>query len=235
MKELHYIFDTDNLVCKLDKVLTDTPADIVCIDTFSDLYGGDMNQSNKVRTFLQDYHKLTQKHKCLIMFLHHTGKYKEDAAPNKNNFLGSQGFEAKMRLVIEFKSDIADTDFKHLCIVKGNYLPSTAKKESYVLHLTENMTFENTGDRVPLESLVKATNKDKERYERAKELHVQGFKFEEIAPMIGVKTKGTVSKIINGYEEKYGTSKTLKTEIQEDEQEFELEELHNELIQEEEA
>ena len=230
LRGLQYIFNTVSLVATLDEVLTNTPADIVCIDAFADLYDGEMNQSNKIRTFLQKYHNLAQKHKCLIMFLHHTGKGKEDFAPSKNNFLGSQGFEAKMRLVIEFKSDVADADIKHLCIVKGNYLPSTAKKQSYVLHFTENMTFKNTGERTPLEALVKTSSKDKEKYEKAKELIRDGKTLEEIAPVVGYANKGSVSKFIKGYEKNHGISQPLPTEAQAEKQNFEFKEVDIEVL-----
>jgi len=231
LRGLRYIFDTKNLVNKLDTALTEVPADIVCIDAFSDLFGGNPNLSNEVRTFLQEYHNLAQKHKCLILFLHHTGKRKEESAPSKHNLLGSQGFEAKMRLVMELKSDVVDINLKHLCIVKGNYLPAIEKSESYALRFTENMTFENTDERVPLEALMKATEAGKEKYERIKELRAQRLTFEEIAPMVGYKTKSAVSKFIKGYEEKYGISKPLPTEPQADEQEAGFEELHIEVLQ----
>ncbi len=153
-KGLTFIFDTHNLLERLEKMLSETPVDLIIIDAFSDLYGKSMNDTNQVRTFLNEYSQLAQRYKCLIIFLHHTGKRTDDLAPSKHNLLGSQGFEAKMRLVIELRTDQVEPDKRHLCIVKGNYLSKEYKTESYILHFDENMTFDNTGERRPFEELT---------------------------------------------------------------------------------
>ncbi len=146
LQGLIYIFDTENLLKKLDRMLEEQPVDIVCIDAFGDIYsGGGMNDNNQVRNFLNQYSQLAQKHKCLVIFLHHNGKRTENQAPSKNNLIGSQGFEAKMRLVLDLRCDTVEANIRHLCILKGNYLASDAKNESYKLRFTENMTFEDTG------------------------------------------------------------------------------------------
>jgi RecA-family ATPase len=142
---LEYIFDTENLIARLDNLLAAKPADLVVVDTFVDIYNGPMNENNRVRAFLQEFNQIAQRRECLILFLHHTGKRTEDLVPSKHNAIGSQGFEAKMRLVIELRSDQANSSLKHLCIVKGNYLPAEYKQQSYVLHFDENMNFTNTG------------------------------------------------------------------------------------------
>ena len=217
LEGLRFIFDTENLLQTLDKTLTKQPADIICIDAFTDLYGGRMNESNQVRGFLNDYSQLAQKHKCLVLFLHHCGKRTEELEPSKHNLLGSQAFEAKMRLVMELRSDVLDDNLKHLCIVKGNYLPADAKKESCQLRFTDNMTFINTGERVPLGSLAKAVtdNAEKEKYERAIQLQSQGRTLEEIASVIGYRNRGGVSKLLKRGAEKYDVSEMFPQETQE--------------------
>ena len=155
---LRFVFETENLLQNLDEVLTRYPADLVCIDAFTDIYRKSMIESNQIRCFLQDYSQLGQKHQCLMLFLHHCGKRTEDYMPSKNNLLGSQAFEAKMRLVMELRNDKADNTVKHLCIVKGNYLPADHKNESYCLLFTNNMTFVNTGERIPFEKLIKTAS-----------------------------------------------------------------------------
>ena len=212
---LRFIFDTENLLQTLDELLTDAPADIVCIDAFTDLYGRSMNESNQVRTFLNDYSQLAQKHQCLVMFLHHCGKRTEDGEPSKHNLLGSQAFEAKMRLVMELRNDVSDTGLKHLCIVKGNYLPAEYKKESYQLRFTENMTFINTGERIPFEQLSKVEDAGKQKYELIKMYQTQGYTTREIAEKVGYKSKGSVSKIIQKFENKSTVSLSFPQETEE--------------------
>lgn len=198
---LRFIFDSENLIENLDKRLTEKPADLVVVDAFTDIYGKSMNESNQVRGFLNEYGQLAKKHKCLVIFLHHCGKRTESEPPSKNNLLGSQAFEAKMRLVMELRSDNHDPKIKHLCLVKGNYLPAEYKQESYQLIFTENMTFESTNIRIPFELLKKdQANGDKEKYERIKELQSQGLNYEQIAESIGYKSKGSITKIIAKFE-----------------------------------
>ena len=84
----------------------------------------------------------------------------EDLAPSKNNAVGSQSFEAKMRLMFEFRLDRERDDLRHLCIVKGNYIPAEAKKASYVLRMDENFCFSATGGRRPFELLAKDQPKE---------------------------------------------------------------------------
>lgn len=151
---LDFIIDTDNHLQVLERKLSENPVDLIVIDTFGDLYGKSMNESNQVRSFLNEYSQLAQKYKCLVIVMHHTGKRTDDFAPSKHNLLGSQGFESKMRLVIEFRLDKYETTKRHLCIVKGNYLSSDFKDRSFVLRMDENFSFTNTGERVPFSELA---------------------------------------------------------------------------------
>lgn len=153
-----FLFDTENLINKLQAELESNPVDLIIIDAFSDVFDGkDGNQNAQVRQFLNRFTQIAVKYKCSIGFLHHTGKRTEDLAPSKNNTIGSQGFEAKMRLVIELRIDKNNPDIRHFCVVKGNYLPQEYKSSSIVIRIDENLTFSNTGERVPYEQLNEGT------------------------------------------------------------------------------
>ena len=202
-KGLRFVFDTENLPQTLDAMLTEQKADLVVIDAFSDLYGNAMNEGNKVRVFLNEFNQLAQKHQCLIVFLHHCGKRTEDQAPNKSSIIGSQSFEAKMRLVIELRQDFQEPSYRHLCIVKGNYLPSEYKQESYVLRFDENMIFHETGRRVPFEQLCRPVVNDNDnecKYESLMALMSEGKSQNEAAQLLGM-SKGQASKL----KAKYGS------------------------------
>jgi RecA-family ATPase len=206
LKGLRYIFGNEyELKDKLDEALINKPADIVVIDCFSDGFPADLKDTQRIRAYLNPFQDLAQKHKCLILFLHHTGKRTENTEPNKNNLLSGQGLEAKMRIVFELRADLMHPQFRHLCIVKGNYLPANYKRESFVLLFDEpNFHFTNTGERVPFELLVKNVNteQDKEKYLQAKELTEKGFKQDEIAKIMGYASKGTISKLLTKGTEK---------------------------------
>ena len=160
-RNLIFLVYTTNLFGQLEKLLKANPVDLIIVDTFLDLYSGEMNQANKIRSYLYNYHLLARKYQCLVLLLHHTGKRTEDLPPSKNNLLGSQGFEAMMRLVLELRTDRDNTDLRHLCIVKANYLPKEYKESSYVLRFDSNMLFEDTGVRMPFENLT-SSHKDRE-------------------------------------------------------------------------
>jgi RecA-family ATPase len=204
LQELSFIFEYDDLIQKLDKSLEIKPADLVIFDCFADMFGGDLKDTPKLRTFLNPYQQLSVKHSCFMLFLHHTSKRTEDLAPSKNNLLSGQGFESKMRLVMELRADPMNVHHRHLCIVKGNYLPANMKKESYVLEFHEScFTFSFTGERTPFEFLVKQ-NEDpsKGKYEQAKELKERGYTHDQIAEQLGFGSKGTISKLFTKGEQK---------------------------------
>lgn len=198
---LVYIFETDNLVARLDDELTAKPADLVIIDAFADIFDGQLYETNRVRTFLNEYSQLAQRHGCLVIFLHHTNKRSDNLEPSKHNALGSQGFEAKMRLMIELKSNTQSINKKHLCVVKGNYLSQFFKTHSFDIQFTENLTFNSLDTRTHYELL----NKDSEskelinaEYNEIKDLKDMGMTHEEVGLKLGI-SKSTVSKRTTRY------------------------------------
>lgn len=154
LNNIRYVFDPSKLLKKLDKMLTNEPADCIIIDAFGDIYGGEINQVNKVREFMNKYSQIVEKHNTAIIFIHHNGKRTEGLPPSKNNMIGSQGIEGKARQVIELRKDPLNSQFRHLCIVKGNYIPEEEKQSSYKLKFNEDLSFENTNERVDFDSLI---------------------------------------------------------------------------------
>lgn len=198
---LRFIFNTEDLLKKLDLLLSEHTYDLVILDAFSDLFQGALNENNKVRGFLQEYHDLAQRHGCLVMFLHHTGKRTEALMPSKHNSIGSQGFEAKMRLMMELRSDLHNPRLRHLCVVKGNYLPSEWKQKSIVLHFSENLNFTNTGQREEFHRLRQIEPDAKsieleDKYGRAMDLMAEGKSYREIAEILGYKSKSSVVNLM---------------------------------------
>lgn len=154
VKNIRFLFDSNELADKLEEELGEEPVDLAVIDAYSDVFRGDMNQAASVRGFLTKFSEMANRHECLMIFLHHSGKGRQNSVPGKDNILGSQGFESKMRLVAELRADSNDGNLRHLCIVKGNYIKVDEKHKSFALRLNENMTFDNTGDRIPFDDLV---------------------------------------------------------------------------------
>lgn len=130
-----FLFSTESHIKSLDEYLKETKVDLVVLDTWTDLFSGDLNQSNKVRNSFEAYNELSRKYECAFVFVHHQGKRTEENAPSKNNLLGSQGIEAKMRSVIELRRDAGNR--RLLTITKGNYSKDSIKGKSLVLELEE--------------------------------------------------------------------------------------------------
>ncbi|MFD1316175.1 AAA family ATPase [Namhaeicola litoreus] len=190
-ENIKFVFNTENLLGTLATLLEQEPVDLIVIDAYSDVFTGQGNDSSQVRSFLNQYSQLAQKYKCLIIFLHHTGKRTEDLTPSKNNLLGSQGFEAKMRLVLELRLDREDPNKRHLCVVKGNYLPQEFKQKSYVLIFDKNQCFTMTNEKVPFENLA---NHDKTVIKnRIIALKKEGKTQNQIAKELGI-SQPTVSR-----------------------------------------
>ena len=188
---LRFVFDSDNIITKLDNMLSARAADLVIVDAFSDIYTGSLNENNQVRGFLQEFHDIAQRHQCLILFLHHTGKRTESLTPSKHNAIGSQGFEAKMRLLIELRKDPRQgcEHLRHLCIVKGNYLAPTFKNASFELRFSPHLNYFPTGNRVPFEELRERTDDDLrmgEQIAEALNLQQSGLSLRQISKQLGI-------------------------------------------------
>ena len=197
---LDFIFEVDNLVDNLDKMLEERPRDLVIVDAFADLYTGPMNENNRVRSFLNSFSQLAVKHSVLIIFLHHTGKRTESLAPSKHNAIGSQGFEAKMRLMMELRPDPERYDIRHLCIVKGNYLSDEYKHDSFELRFTDSLNFEPTGERVPFAALRERNDDMDEKVLLAQEMRNEGKTLQEIADALGYKNRSSISLMLKKFE-----------------------------------
>jgi archaellum biogenesis ATPase FlaH len=214
LTNVRYIFNTKDLVKNLNKMLEESPADCIIIDALGDIYGGQLNQMNEVRNFFNDYFSIVDKHNCLVIFLHHTGKRTEALPPSKNNLIGSQGIEGKARQVIEIRKDPHNSQHRHLCIVKGNYLPEGMKTHSYKLKFNDNLTFDNTGDRVEFDQLVISPDDKKQDREELAERIIElvedeGLTYEEVAvKMTEEGHKMGKSKAFNIYKE-YTKSKVI--------------------------
>lgn len=184
---LRFVFNTDDLLENLDWMLSQAPADLVVIDALGDIFEGNLNQSNEVRRFLERYNALANKHGCLILFMHHTGKRSEDRQPSKDNLLGSQGLEAKMRVVLELRADPYNREIRHLCVLKGNYIASDLKAKSYALRFDENLRFHNTGHQKDFADLVKAPEEsanERKLWKIAKGLLEEGNSYDKTAELL---------------------------------------------------
>lgn len=163
LDNIRFYFECDQIPEYLDDQLTIEPADLVIIDAFSDVFGQNLNDTSLIRNTLNTYRAISIKHDCSIGFLHHTGKRTQKKAPSKDNLLSGQGFEAKMRLVFELRNDSIDSNFRHLCIVKGNYLGKEFKESSYKLaYDPASFLHTDTGERIPFEDLEEQTENGKE-------------------------------------------------------------------------
>jgi len=144
LKNLEFIFDTHELHKKLSDRLKEEPVDLIIIDAFTDVFTKEINANTQVRQFLNSYDVLAKQNKCLIIFLHHIGKRQTKYAPSKDSIIGSQAFEAKMRVVLELRPG-KDGEYTDLWVLKSNFLEKKHKENSVILEFTKNLTFKNTG------------------------------------------------------------------------------------------
>ena len=203
LSNITFMFETDNLLDRLEQKLKEKPTALVVIDCFADVYTGEPYQANKVREFLKPYHTLAIKYNTTIMFSQHANKNAENNSPHKNNANGSGGFEGKCRAVYEFRSNKTNPDKKYLCAVKGNYLPSSLKQYAYDLTFNENLVFTATGTRTAFENINKESidiDKLERDYKEYMSLKNSKKTNAEIGKMFGI-SEGTVRYRINKYEQ----------------------------------
>lgn len=204
-KGVTFLFVIEDLVSTLRNLLIKNPIDVLIMDAFLDVYPGVMNDGGQVRRFITEYDQLAKEFGFLLIFNHHAGKRTQMFAPSKDNLLGSQSFEARMRLVIEMRRDLVDDKRLHLCIVKGNYLPPEYKLESYIIEADENRYFTNTGERGLFEDLREAIKEKKDLKKLCWDLKDEGKTNREIEIELrsqGYKiSKSTVNRYLKEREE----------------------------------
>ena len=200
-----FVFAIENLVTTLRNRITINKIDVLIIDAFLDVFSGVMNDGGQVRRFITVYDQLAKEFGFLVIFNHHAGKRTQMFAPSKDNLLGSQSFEARMRLVIEMRPDFVDDNKLHLCIVKGNYLPPDYKKESFVIEANENRYFSNTGEREVFEHLRESVKEKQDLKKLCWDLKEEGKTVREIEVDLrsqGYKiSKSTVNRYLKEREE----------------------------------
>lgn len=213
-ERVEFLFSCDCIAEKVEACLVAKPVDLVIIDTFGDICKDDISQSNNIRNLLNLFADTARRHGCFILFAHHIRKTGENTAPSKLNALGSQAFEAKMRVLIELRRGKRNKDLLHLCIVKGNYLPNDYKQQSFDLQTDSDMNFTATGGRTELseinsylpvippvneEQLALMQQKEKDK-ETIIKLYKQGKSIREISELVP-QSKSTVQRIIKSENE----------------------------------
>lgn len=206
LKGLCYIFNADNPFKVIEEQLRAEKTDLVIIDAYSDIFEGNSNDLAATRKFLNKYDKLAQDYDCTIIFLHHTGKRTELGTASKNNIIGSQGFEAKMRLVMDLRKQESNPN-RFLQVTKGNYLSESKKSKAMELFFNDKQEFEFTGqfvDKNNLHSKPKFTEEEKAAIIKESEKMLKdGFSYDRILvelPKIGFErppSKGTLSNWLN--------------------------------------
>lgn len=198
LENLIFIFDTYKLLERLEEELQKNKVDVIAIDPFTDMFSSDLYKAVDVRVYLNQFSQLAKKYGCLIIFLHHTRKGAENFAPSKNNALGSQSIEAKVRLVLEFKASLNNASVRHLCPVKGNYIPHELKQSSIDLMFTDNLTFKPLGTNTPFDKInsneVSLSTLEAE-YKEIISLKEQGLNYREIGLKFGVSHTSIIRKI----------------------------------------
>jgi energy-coupling factor transporter ATP-binding protein EcfA2 len=162
LTNLHFLFDGSQALEDIDEMLTEKPCDLVIIDPWSDVFFGNTNHLTEVRQNVSQFRELAVKHSTLILLIHHTSKNAEKYEPNKNRSNGSQGFEAKLRSLIDLREGKGD-DERLLTIVKSNYLSKEIKKQAMVLNLdSETLLFSNTGKK----QMISSPNEKNTKYDK---------------------------------------------------------------------
>jgi RecA-family ATPase len=143
LENFKFIFDysDDNVSALIDEELTKMPADCVVIDALGDVITTDPNNIVNVRKFYSGFKRLSDKHGCLILFVHHNRKSSIDNNQSKSDVSGSQAIEAKPRAVLMLNNIRGEANMKELRVVKANYIPESYKNYPIFIDVDENGTF----------------------------------------------------------------------------------------------
>ncbi|MFT5252079.1 MAG: hypothetical protein ACI87N_001084 [Flavobacteriales bacterium] len=149
VENLRFMFadtmDQEEILTKLDAELRLSPADLVVVDSFGDVFkGGDSNNNMAMRNTVKLFDKIAKDHNCLILFVHHINKAAYKQAPGQEHIQGGSGLLQKVRLAIQLSE--GDNNKRYFTVVKGNYCPKEFKQNSLTLSFSEEtFLFTNTG------------------------------------------------------------------------------------------
>jgi RecA-family ATPase len=137
LDNLKFLFvESSHIYKQVEEELSKCPVDLIVLDTWSDLYKGNANQFNEIRSGLTPLKNIANKFKCCVVIIHHTIKNSENSEPNKNRVNGSQAIEATLRSVLELRN-IDDGKSKCLSVIKGNYISADFKRKGLKLDFDE--------------------------------------------------------------------------------------------------
>lgn len=150
LARIRFHFDSENLIEHLQGALDSEPADLVVIDALGDLLTGvDGNSASGVRSVMSHLQLLAAVYGCAVVCVHHVVKGASERTVHKDLLLGSGAIQAKSRLVMYLKKEIA-SGRRLLYVVKGNYLSDDLKRHALVLHLDDSLLFTTHNERVDL-------------------------------------------------------------------------------------
>lgn len=153
-ERLEFVFGSGHTLCdRVFERVEECSYDLVIMDTFEDLCSEDINQAHVIRKVLNPFHDISVKCGTLFLFTNHTAKNTTGRSPDKNNILGSQAFESKMRLVMQLCRD-KKSGRLCLCILKANYLPARMKERALMLTVDDRLVFAHEEATVPLERIT---------------------------------------------------------------------------------
>lgn len=138
---LFFEFDPDNIIEKIHLHLKRHPdTGIIFLDPFSEIGGlSDINSLTIVRAALREIKQICDIYGLCCIFVHHISKSAEGTKKfSKSNSLGSQGIEAKARVMFEMKKENGEA--VQIAIVKGNDLSENVKYPQSFLSLKLDLT-----------------------------------------------------------------------------------------------
>jgi energy-coupling factor transporter ATP-binding protein EcfA2 len=188
---LQFIFDSESFLKDLSAFLEENKVDLVVVDAWADLFSGNPNINTDVRQALKPWGELAKKHECCIVMLHHLVKNADKSAPDKNKVIGSQGFEAKLRCVLDLRLGELPSE-RNLTVLKHNYLPPEAKNKPHVLSLdSDTLLFSNTSKTIACVSNTKSKTYNKGVWiKRFQECRSETDSDRKAIGMLGIKYPG---------------------------------------------
>ncbi len=194
LKNMYVVFQNNKIIEKIENFLHyDAHVGLIIIDCLNDILPNQATSDIALRKFLNRLQDIATNCDCMFILSHHTSKYARKKTPSKHNLKGPQGIEERCRTVFEIRTDNFQKNIKHLCVVKANYINDEDKKKSYMLELTPQLIFKNTGRRTDIDTLTLMPDSIDEKVLKYKELRDSGLKGDELAKAMGFASRGSLS------------------------------------------
>ncbi len=158
--KINFIIDDDiplnELLNHIHNFTSETPIDLLIMDSWGDLYDGNTNDSSLIRQTLKKINAVGIRNDFTTLLVHHPVKSSYSLKPAMEQAHGGQSLVARCRTVLSLNESTEGSNKRLLTVVKGNLTTTKQRavaRELIFLEEEKHFAFESMGTDINIESI----------------------------------------------------------------------------------